>query len=115
MEVLMTKLIKRISALLISLIFLLERIIQIVSWFVVYFIANPIVIISSVFLLIIFFNFKNILNNFKYLYFFFIRFHTISPLSRSSIASLSSLAVFLGSVWWIPIPPAAFHSFTFLI
>ena len=56
----------------ISLIFLLERIIQIVSWFVVYFIANPIVIISSVFLLIIFFNFKNILNNFKYLYFFFI-------------------------------------------
>jgi hypothetical protein len=56
----------------ISLIFLLERSIQILAWFVIYFIANPIVMITSVFLLIIFFNFKVILNNFKYLYFFFI-------------------------------------------
>ena len=56
----------------ISLIFLFERSIQILSWFVIYFIANPIVMITSFFLLIIFFNFKIILNNFKYLYFFFV-------------------------------------------
>jgi hypothetical protein len=56
----------------ISLVFLLERSIQILSWFVIYFIANPIVMITSIFLLIILFNFKIILKNFKYLYFFFI-------------------------------------------
>ena len=56
----------------INLIFLLERTLQIFSWYFVYFIANPIIIISSIFLVIIFFNFQIILTKFKYLYLFFV-------------------------------------------
>jgi hypothetical protein len=55
-----------------NLLFLLERTLQIFSWYAIYFIANPIIIITSGFFIIILFNFKAILNNFKYLYFFFI-------------------------------------------
>ena len=56
----------------INLIFLLERTLQIFSWYFAYFIANPIIIISSIFLVIIFFNFQIILTKFKYLYLFFV-------------------------------------------
>ena len=56
----------------INLIFLLERTLQIFSWYFAYFIANPIIIISLIFLVIIFFNFKIILTKFKYLYLFFL-------------------------------------------
>lgn len=50
--------------------FFITRSIQIISWFIIYFFTNPVIILSLISLTIIWFRYKKILTNFNYLYFF---------------------------------------------
>ena len=52
--------------------FIILRSWQIISWYVVYFLTNPIIIISLLSLIIIWKRYKKLFNSFNYLYFFFI-------------------------------------------
>ncbi len=52
--------------------FIILRSWQIISWYVVYFLTNPIIIISLLSLIIIWKRYKKLFSNFNYLYFFFV-------------------------------------------
>jgi hypothetical protein len=52
--------------------FIILRSWQIISWYVVYFLTNPIIILSLLSLLIIWKRYKKLLYSFNYLYFFFV-------------------------------------------